>query len=504
MALYLPDWLRHWQPPGLLDLAVISLLVHRLIVLFRGTATLQVTAALALLWLLQAGAVELDLILTSRFLEWLGTAAVLLIVVAFRDEIREVLLQTSPVRLLWGRPSPPSSPERLHEAVEAALRMAQAHVGALIVFQNQDRLGTLARDGTSVGARLSGPLLEALFAKESPVHDGALIVRGDRIDRVGAILPLTNQGDVPAQFGTRHRAALGLSEQSDAVILVVSEERGEVSVVHRGQVLRVDQPEEAERVLRRLLRWDPDQDRARRLRQEVLQQTLGFGLTVLGVLGYWTVFYGRQSTVTTLKVPIEFRNTAPGLEPDRLSSEQVTVQVRGQRPLIADLKARPNQLSALIDLSERTPGTHQSVTLGPGMIEHPAGLQVLRVDPARVTFDLQRLATRTLPVRVPLARTAPAGLVLQPVEPAQIVVTGPEPIVARLESVSTEPIDGPWPGPGEPPRRLSVPLTPLPARVRSVEPGLTHVRVTLRREAPPPSTSAPSAPAPTAPRPESP
>ncbi len=486
------ETLRSWQPPNLLDLLLISVLMHRLLVLFRGTATLHVTAALALLWLLQGAAVELNLVLTSRFLEWLGTAAVLLIVVAFRDEIREVLLQTSPLRLIWGRPQPQSASSRLLDVTAAVARMAEAHVGALVVFQNRDRLGELARDGLIVGARLSGPLIEALFTKESPVHDGALIVRGDRIDRVGTILPLTRRPDVPAQYGTRHRAAIGLSEQSDAVILVVSEERGEVSVVHRGQVLVAGTAEETARLLRRLLRWEDDEaSRLRALRREALRQAVGFGLTVLLVLGYWTVFFGRQSSVTSLDVPLEFRNTPPGLELDGISAERVEVQVRGQRPLIEDLKARPNQIGAIVDLKGLRAGGRQTAPLGAENIERPVGLTILRIVPPSVSFDLEQLAEREVPVVVRFDGPTPAGLQIA-VSPRTVRLIGPATVLGRIESIGTEPLPtaGLDASPPVPPRSVS--LAPFDGRLRLAEGQGRSVRVTLGRAAP----AAPSAPEP--------
>ena len=215
--------------PDAIDIVLIGFLIHRLLMLFRGTATLHVTSVLVLLWMLHGLTYEFNLVLTSRFLESLGTVAVLVIVVAFRDEIREVLIQTNPMRLILGRPASRTQEEKLGLVAEAVFQLAEKNVGALIVFQNRDRLTELVRDGISLGGQISVPILESIFSKESPVHDGAVLIRGQRIDRVGTILPLTRRTDLPPQYGTRHRAAIGLSDASDALVLVVSEERGEVS-----------------------------------------------------------------------------------------------------------------------------------------------------------------------------------------------------------------------------------------------------------------------------------
>ncbi len=158
--------------PDAIDIVLIGFLIHRLLMLFRGTATLHVTLVLVLLWMLHGITYEFNLILTSRFLEALSTVSVLVVVVAFRDEIREVLIQTNPMRLVLGRPTSRTQEEKLNVVAEAVFHLAERRVGALIVFQNRDRLAELVRDGIALGGQISVPILETIFNKEGPVHDG--------------------------------------------------------------------------------------------------------------------------------------------------------------------------------------------------------------------------------------------------------------------------------------------------------------------------------------------
>ena len=138
----------------------------------------------------------------------------------------------SPARWLsrWG-----SSPtDHLEEVVRAAFHLARQRIGALIVFQRETRLDEVVRLGTPLGAEVTAPLLESLFVPASPLHDGAVVISGSRATHAGCMLPLSRRADLPPQFGTRHRAALGLTEETDAVCLVVSEERGEVTLMDEG------------------------------------------------------------------------------------------------------------------------------------------------------------------------------------------------------------------------------------------------------------------------------
>lgn len=479
------------------DILLISFLIHRLLVLFRGTTTLHVSTAIALLWLLQGVAHHFNLVLTSRFLEAMGTVAVLVIVVAFRAEIREVLIQADPARLFLGHPSAKPEARRLNAAAEGCFRLAEHRTGALLVFQNRDRLGEILRDGVEFGGRVSVPILGSIFAKESPVHDGAAIVRGSHIDRVGAILPLTRRADLPPAFGTRHRAAIGLSEVCDAVVVVVSEERGEVSVVHHGDVTRVETATALEQALRVHLGWGGEDGRRHRAaRREFLRQVAGFLVTCLAVSAYWAVFFGQQASVTNVSVPVDFRNVPEGLEVDFVSREQVDVQVRGRGPLIEDLKLRPEQVSVGVDLGGFSPGDGQAVHLGPEDVELPVGLEVVRIDPSTLTVDLGRRASKEVEVRPRFEGELPEGYEVS-VDPARVRIVGPETSLARIDAIATEPI--PLPDPRGDQARITVSrdLGVLPGPVRLDEDQPRRVRVTIRRAPPPkPSTDRPESPDP--------
>jgi diadenylate cyclase len=466
--------------PEVIDLLVLSFLAHRLLLLFRGTTTLRVLVGLLVLWLLHAAAWATGLVLTSRFLEALGTVAVLVIVVVFRNEIRDVLVQTSPIRLLLGRPPEHAQEIRPHAAVAAAFHLANTRTGALLVFQNRDALDEHLREGVFLGGHLSTPILESIFVKESPLHDGAVLIRGNRIERVGVILPLTRQTGLPPEYGTRHRAAIGLSEASDAVVVVVSEERGEVALVHRGKVDLVQGPEHLEHALHRVLLWRRHREKPQGWRREVLWQAGGFLATLCVVSAYWGIYLGSQLSLTTITTPIHYRNIPDHLELQSTTSTRVEVQLRGKRPLIDALN--PEQVGAFVDLKDAVAGAHQLVRLRAENIEVPLGLEVVRVSPSVLRLDLEPRIEKQVRVDPKLVGSPPRGyrIVRVAVRPEVVKVTGPESIVDALTGVPTLPIDLRGLDPKNRQTTVDAALVLFPASVRLVEGEDKRVQVSIQ------------------------
>jgi diadenylate cyclase len=327
---------------------------------------------------------------------------------------------------------------------------------------------------------LSTQILESIFVKEGPVHDGAVLIRGNRIERVGVFLPLTRQTGLPLEYGTRHRAAIGLSQVSDAVVVVVSEERGEVSLVHRGKVDLVPGPEDLEQALHRVLHWRRHRERPQGWRREVVWQAGGFLLTVALVSAYWGIYLGRQLSLTTVTIPIHFRNLPDHLELQATSGAQAEVQLRGKRPLIDALK--PEQVGAFADLKDAVAGPHQPVRLSAENIEVPPGLVVLRVSPSVLWLDLERRIEKEVPVTPKLVDSPPEGyrIVQVAVRPEMVKVTGPESFVGALTRVPTVPIDLRGLAPDGRPKIIDAALVLFPASVRLVEGEDKRVQVSLQ------------------------
>ena len=425
---------------NLLDILVISFILHRLFLLMRGTVAFQVSIGLVFLWLFQEVANAAGLVLTSWFFRGIGAVAVLVLVVVFRNELREILVHTNPIRFLLGR-SRQTREVGYHLLGQAAFRLAKLRVGALFVVQNEDELRGDVRGGFPLDANLLPEILESIFSKESPVHDGAVIIRGNRIDQVGTFLPLSQEETLPAHFGTRHRAAVGLSEVCDAVILVVSEERGEISLVHRRNVERIHDPDQLEKRLDFLLMTkDVSKEGGRFGGRAWVSHGGGLLLTFVLVSAFWGLYAGREFSLISLTAPVYYRDIPKDLQLKKASAEEVEVQVSGRRGLVSSLDRQ--QVRAFLSLARIGAGQRELV-LKAENIALPPGLDVERITPSSITLEMERILEQTVKVRVDLVGPPPDGFVVETVrvQPDTVKVRGPATILGDLANIRTRPVD---------------------------------------------------------------
>lgn len=240
------------------DIIATSILAYYLLLLIRGTRAVQIMLGLFVLVIILALSNLLHLLVLATVMQYLllGTAVTLPIV--FQPELRRALEQLGRGRF-FTRPAADEDDiagEQVRIVAEAAFVLSQARIGALIVVEQQTGLREYAESGTAIDARLSAQLLLAIFNKTSPLHDGAVIVRDLTIEGAACFLPLSeNQFSVDRHLGTRHRAAVGLTEQTDAVVVVVSEETGAVSVARGGRLsVQIDGQERLAKVLAAIVR----------------------------------------------------------------------------------------------------------------------------------------------------------------------------------------------------------------------------------------------------------
>ncbi|MEG0824999.1 MAG: diadenylate cyclase CdaA [Oscillospiraceae bacterium] len=240
------------KPTDLIDIAIVAYLVYRLMLLVRRTSAAQVGKAilliLATLWL--ADFLQLNVIsfILSKTVE-LGFLA---LVIVFQPEIRKFLEQLGSSKLghMFTHEELPSEIESaITQTVAAYTALSKDKVGALMVFERKNLLDDAIRTGTKFDATVTAELLKNLFWDKAPLHDGAVIIRGGRIAGAGCMLPLSGNVNLSRDLGMRHRAGIGVSEHSDAVVAIVSEETGSISVAVGGMLKRHLAPETLERLL---------------------------------------------------------------------------------------------------------------------------------------------------------------------------------------------------------------------------------------------------------------
>lgn len=235
----------------ILDIALVTLLVYRILVLIRGTRALSALSGLVLLVAVYLAAQYLGLYTLGWLLENLFGSLFLVIVILFHEDIRQAL-STMGARYL-GRRKRALPVNMVDDLAWVCLYFAKRRIGALIVLENKMQLGDMMKGGVDLDAKFSRELLLTIFYPMTALHDGAVIIRRGRIAAAGCILPLARMDR--QSFGTRHRAALGLTEVCDATVLVVSEERGEISVASRGHLAVMPDADQLKETLNNVIKY---------------------------------------------------------------------------------------------------------------------------------------------------------------------------------------------------------------------------------------------------------
>jgi diadenylate cyclase len=245
----------------LIDIGLVAFFLYRLFLLVRGTQAVQLMFGVLLLALIGLLANLLDLRLLSWIFRNAAPAILVGIIVLFQPEIRRALDQFGRIGFI-GRPLAHYNLQifnrMIDEVIRATTKLTQRFTGALIVFEKETGLENYANSGIRINGELTAEFLEAIFFPNSPLHDGAVIVRCNQILAAGCVLPLAEEGTVRERMGTRHRAGLGLSMQTDAVVLILSEELGQIAVAHEGKLLRNLDPDRLRQVLTSLLQPRPE------------------------------------------------------------------------------------------------------------------------------------------------------------------------------------------------------------------------------------------------------
>lgn len=376
------------RPSDVVDVLVVATLVYPAVVWVRRTQAWLVAAGLLILAVLYIGAQLLDLRLTTWLLRGFFAIILVVIVVIFQEEIRQLFERLALWSLRRGNlhVTLGSSP---HDVLAQALSdLAREHVGALVVLPGTQPIERHVRGGIELEGKLSVPLLRSIFDPHSPGHDGALVVRNDRISRFATHLPLSVDLTQLGGVGTRHAAALGLAELTDAMCLVVSEERGEISVARNGRLLRCVDAAELRSLLADFARsLAPDAKGSSFWRSLVREHSVEkvVTLVVVGTL-WWTLVPGGRPVERAFDVPVRVVDLPASLELKAIEPATVTVTLSG---LSRDfyLMAERN-LVITVDGSTVRAGRRR-VALDETRLKHPRALDVLRIEPSAVRLSIE-------------------------------------------------------------------------------------------------------------------
>ncbi|MFO7497622.1 MAG: diadenylate cyclase CdaA [Desulfobacterales bacterium] len=401
--------LRHIRFQDILDILFLSIVTYHLYIWFRETKAFRVLVGLLGLGVIFTAARAWGLFLTTWMFQILWQVLIILLIILFQPEIRQVLERFNPLKNL-GWPKLPPPPEWADRLAEACFAMACLRIGALLIIERSNRVDELITGGIRLEAPPRSELLFSIFQKESPLHDGAVVVRQGQIVEAACFLPLSAAENLPSELGTRHRAALGISERSDAWTVVVSEERGEVALARAGQLFPMSSAGELSKQLSTafVATAAPEVSKFQRVRQVVTRRwRVKLGSLAL-VSALWLLLAGQQDFEVSFRVPLDIYSLPNALEIVEPAKPEIQVTVRGLRKDASTIK--PRDIRVRLDLANAAVGT-QNYRIFQNLITLPSRqLDVVRIQPAELTLSFEEKGASTAEEAAPDGQTgAPAA-----------------------------------------------------------------------------------------------
>jgi uncharacterized protein (TIGR00159 family) len=376
----------------LVDLAVVWLMVWAGIAWLRTTPARLALVGLGILVAIYLVARQLGLVLTTWILQGFAAVAVLIAVVVFQQDLRRLFEQIAALglrrRLLL------AGPDAIDTLLRAIVNLAEHRRGALIVLPGGEPIESHVEGGVVLNANVTEPLLLSLFDPHSPGHDGAVIFSGERATKFAVHLPLSVDHAQLDQRGTRHAAALGLAERTDALCIAVSEERGTVSVAEAGRLRTLDRPQEVANEIRRFLERTAPTATERPAWMRRLVKQWREGLLAMPIAGFLWFLAIPGGTVVQIQqeIPISVNGLPQALEVVSVDPERALVTLAGRRRDLYFLGADALEVrvdAILVELGRR------SFSLLPQNVRHPEGVEVRSIEPDRVKIELKERQAET-------------------------------------------------------------------------------------------------------------
>ena len=374
--------------PDLVDILVVAVLLYTATAFLKQTRAAFIIRGIFIIAAIYIIARYLDLQLTAWLFQGFFAIFLIIIVVIFQEELRQIFERIA----MWSLARKSERPLRSDTSdilVGTVADLAKEKIGALIVVQGKDPIARHVMGGIEIQGKISEPLLKSIFDPHSPGHDGAVIIENDRISRFAAHLPLSKDFQQLANVGTRHSAALGLAELTDAICIAVSEERGTISVARAGRLRVVDNIQQLSLLLQAFLREKYPTEERRFLpvslvRENWLAKLVTFSLAV----GLWYVLVpGSSTTEVTYNLPVQVQNVPPDMRVEDLQPNAVSATFIGPRRAFYFFD--PNKLRVEVDLSSAEPG-RRTVRISEQNIRHPSTLTLQQLNPTSVRVALRK------------------------------------------------------------------------------------------------------------------
>lgn len=374
----------------LLDILFISVVAYQFYAWFWGTQAFKALLGIIVLSGIYIVASAWGLFLTTWVFQIMWQVFVILLIILFQKEIRQMLVRFNPLKTI-GIKHQARQDNWFAEIIDWAFDAAKKKVGAVIVFERKDLVFDLMTKGVSLESEPRQEILWSVFSKQSPLHDGAVLISNGRILKAACFLPLTLAEGLPKEWGTRHRAALGLTEQCDAVALTVSEERGDISLIMGRSHETIRDKEQLNRSLEKLFQNDGDEkkDIKERIKSWFTKRYKIKASIFTLVFVLWLTLAGQQNFEKKIQVPLTYKNLKQGFVVAKTAQQSVIITCRGLRKDVSRL-SRDN-VSTVVDLISAVPGPF-SYQLTTGNIQLPVDrIHLVNISPSRVELTIKRV-----------------------------------------------------------------------------------------------------------------
>ncbi len=378
-----------FKPNDFLDILFITLIVYffiKFLIRIKFWQFLFVLTAILLFYFL---AFWLNLPLSKYFFNYAFQILVIILVIVFQKELRKMFepLIFSKIKILKTKKH--YFEEIIHQISETLNWLQKNKAGALIVFLGLEEIESYIEGGFSLNGKMSPQILMSIFDKNSPGHDGAVIINYDRIIKFGVHLPLAENTEIIKKYGTRHRAALGISEKTDALVVIVSEETGKISVAHEGNLKTFNSLFEIQEVLNSFFKEKYSHQLLKEKKSIFKNFILPFSSSFILSLFLWFFFNFQTSIIQkNFLIPIEFYNIPNNLILENLSDSQIVITLIGKERDFKILNEK--NLKAVIDISKLEEGWHR-LLIRKENIKNIKDFDLVKIEPSTIKFQLKTI-----------------------------------------------------------------------------------------------------------------
>ena len=423
------------------DIGIISVFIYLMLVWFRKSRARFMLIGMIILSLIYILARVFGLYLTTMAFQAFFAIFLIAIVVIFQDDIRYFFERVA----LWGINrrfvGRVILDQNTGNLISAIVNLSRKKIGALIVVKGIDPLDRYIEAGTAIDALVGQDILESIFDPHVPTHDGAVIMDGNRLTKFGCHLPLSANLRAASHFGTRHAAALGLAERSDALCIVISEERGSISLAEGGRFFELRDAAQLQDILDAFYRKRFPVKKRMLSKRFLTSHWIEKIIAVILASGLW-FFLGHRTDIIRrdFVVPVEYRNLSSDKIIGGAKPREVMVTLSGSERAFDLLK--PGELKLSLDMATFKEG-ERNIAITKDLLNIPSGISFVNTQPSEIDLKILRLIKYTAAVSIETKGSPPRGFMLKriSVEPKDVLVVAPSSFSKDMIKVSTDLID---------------------------------------------------------------